>query len=217
MVIAATSFVGVCYGMRGTDLPSPMEVVELYKSNNIRLMRLYHPNHQVLSALCGSGIGIILGMGDNSILESLGYDQAAATNWVRTNVQAYSPGVSFQYIAVGNEVPAGVEMRFILPAMRNIERALSSAGLGKIKVSTVVMQTILAKSYPPSIGVFHQDAQPYIKSIVQFLAVTDAPLLANVHPYYAYQYEGGHNIAVRIVHLTWHGRQGRELQLPELV
>uniref|UniRef100_A0A0D3HBP6 Disease resistance R13L4/SHOC-2-like LRR domain-containing protein n=1 Tax=Oryza barthii TaxID=65489 RepID=A0A0D3HBP6_9ORYZ len=98
---SATSFVGVCYGMRGTDLPSPMEVVELYKSNNIRLMRLYHPNHQVLSALCGSGIGIILGVGDNSILESLGYDQAAATNWVRTNVQAYSPGVSFQYITVG--------------------------------------------------------------------------------------------------------------------
>uniref|UniRef100_A0A0D3HBP7 Glucan endo-1,3-beta-D-glucosidase n=1 Tax=Oryza barthii TaxID=65489 RepID=A0A0D3HBP7_9ORYZ len=80
--------------------------------------------------------------------------------------------------------------------MRNIERALSSAGLGKIKVSTVVTQTILAKSYPPSIGVFHQDAEPYIKSIVQFLAVTDAPLLANVHPYYAYQYEGGHNIAI---------------------
>uniref|UniRef100_A0A0D9XI14 Disease resistance R13L4/SHOC-2-like LRR domain-containing protein n=1 Tax=Leersia perrieri TaxID=77586 RepID=A0A0D9XI14_9ORYZ len=192
----ATSFVGVCYGMRRTDLPAPMEVVELYRSNNIRLMRLYHPDHEVLSALGGTGIGIILGVGDNSILESLAYEQTAATNWVRTNVQAYSPGVQIRYIAVGNEVKTGVDMRFILPAMMNIERALASAGLGKIKVSTVVTQTILAKSYPPSIGVFHQDAQPYITSIVKFLVATDAPLLANVHPYYAYQYDGGNNIAI---------------------
>jgi len=39
---------GVCYGRLGNNLPTPTEVVALYNQYNIRRMRIYDPNQQVL-------------------------------------------------------------------------------------------------------------------------------------------------------------------------
>lgn len=50
MLIGAKS-VGVCYGMLGNNLPSHNDVIQLYKSKNIKRLRLYEPNHEVLEAL----------------------------------------------------------------------------------------------------------------------------------------------------------------------
>ncbi|XP_020086244.1 glucan endo-1,3-beta-glucosidase-like isoform X1 [Ananas comosus] len=178
--------IGVCYGMLGNNLPPPSSVVNLYKSKGIGAMRIYSPDGATLQALKGSNIQLIVDVPNNN-LQSIASDQSAAANWVKSNVQAYIPGVSFKYIAVGNEVIPGNQAQYVLPAMKNIYNALSSAGLsGQIKVSTAVSQGVLGSSYPPSNGAFSSDAASTLGPIVQFLAKTGAPLLVNVYPYFSY-------------------------------
>ncbi|KAL6613822.1 hypothetical protein ACP70R_036092 [Stipagrostis hirtigluma subsp. patula] len=173
--------IGVCYGVNGDGIPPAGDVVQLYKSNGIGNMRIYFADTGALQALRGSGIGVIMDIG-NDRLAAFASDPNAAATWVRNNVQAF-PDVSFRYIAVGNEV-AGGDAQNILPAMRNVDRALSAAGLGgRIKASTAV-QTGVAPGFPPSQGTF---TAGHMAPIAQYLATTGAPLLANVYPYFAYK------------------------------
>ncbi|KAJ4980553.1 hypothetical protein NE237_031390 [Protea cynaroides] len=177
--------------MLGNNLPPPQEVVNLYRSNNIRRMRLYDPNQAALQALKHSKIRVMVGL-PNSDLQSIASNPSAATAWVQTNIVAYWPGVSFKYIAVGNEVNPNNSStaqfsQYLLPAMINIYNAITSAGLqNHIKVSTSVETTILGSSYPPSQGSFRADLQSFIDPIIGFLVNHQAPLLANVYTYFSY-------------------------------
>ncbi|TVU34701.1 hypothetical protein EJB05_16548 [Eragrostis curvula] len=171
--------IGVCYGVNGGNLPSASDVVQLYKSNGIDSMRIYFADQNALNALSGSNIRVIMDVG-NENLASFASDPNAAAAWVQANVQAF-PGVSFRYIAVGNEV-AGGDTQNILPAMQNVNNALSAAGLGNIKASTAVQSGVTA-GFPPSKGTFSAD---YMTPIAQYLSSTGAPLLANVYPYFSY-------------------------------
>ncbi|CAL4959498.1 unnamed protein product [Urochloa decumbens] len=174
---------GVCYGMVADNLPSPREVVQLYKSKGINNMRIYAPDNHVMEALLNTGIGLILGVVNEDIAKLAGC-QPCAKAWVEANVRPHYPAVSIKYIAVGNEVDGGAAQS-ILPAMRNLQAALSAAGLDAgVKVSTCVRLDVVANSFPPSAGVF---AQPYMADVARFLASTGAPLLANVYPYFAYR------------------------------
>ncbi|CAL4899543.1 unnamed protein product [Urochloa decumbens] len=179
----AVESIGVCYGTHGDSLPSAADVVRLYRSNGIKGMRIYSPNHTILDALRGSGIDVIVDEGNLNALIS------DASGWVKANVLPYKDDVNFKYIAVGNEVEAPDTQR-ILPAMQNLNTALSAAGLGNIKVSTAVKMSVLAEpSSPPSSGTF---ADPSVMGpIVKFLASTGSPLLANIYPYFAYKGANG--------------------------
>nr|UTK46267.1 1,3-beta-glucosidase [Glycine soja] len=161
-------------------------VVDLYKSNRIDKIRLYHPDEGALQALRGSNIEVILGV-PNDQLQSL-INVANATNWVNKYVKAYSQNVKFKYIAVGNEIHPGDSLAgSVLPALENIQNAISAANLqSQVKVSTAIDTTLLGNSYPPNDGVFSSSASSYIRPIVNFLARNGAPLLANVYPYFAY-------------------------------
>ncbi|XP_061362434.1 glucan endo-1,3-beta-glucosidase-like [Gastrolobium bilobum] len=179
--------VGVCYGLNGNNLPTKQAVVDLYKSKGIGKMRMYDPDEGVLQALRGSNIEVILGVSDKNKLQDL-TNARAATDWVNKYVKAYSPNVKIKYIAVGNEVhPGDAAAGSVLPAIKNIQKSISSANLqGQIKVSTAIDTTLLGKSYPPKEGVFSDSASQYIKPIISFLASNGAPLLANVYPYFSY-------------------------------
>lgn len=174
--------IGVCNGVIGNNLPSPADVVKLYRSKSIGAMRIYAPERNVLRALSGTGIALLMDVA-NEDLAGLASNPAAAVAWVKANVQPY-PGVSFRYIAVGNEVMDSDGQKNILPAMKNLDRALASAGLGGIKVSTAVRFDVFTDTFPPSNAVFADD--DFMAPIAEYLESTGAPLLVNVYPYFAY-------------------------------
>ncbi|CAM8903019.1 unnamed protein product [Rhodiola kirilowii] len=183
------SAVGVCYGMMGNNLPSAAGVISMYKSHNIRRMRLYDPNQAALQALRGSNIEVMVGV-PNSDLQSLSNPSNART-WVQNNIRNYWPSVKFRYVAVGNEVsPVNGDSarfaQFVLPAMWNVQNALVSFGLGVIKVSTAIDMTLIGNSYPPSQGSFRSDVRSYLDPIIGFMAQTKSPLFANVYTYFSY-------------------------------
>ncbi|KAG5389470.1 hypothetical protein IGI04_031011 [Brassica rapa subsp. trilocularis] len=66
-------------------------------------MRLYDPDHEVLAALQGSNIELILDV-PNSYLARIYYFQSQADTWVSNYVRNYTKGIKFRYISVGNEV-----------------------------------------------------------------------------------------------------------------
>lgn len=184
----AAAQIGICYGRNGNNLPSPSDVVALCNQNNIRRMRIYDPHQPTLNALRGSNIEVMLGV-PNSDLQNIAASQANANTWVQNNVRNY-PNVRFRYIAVGNEVSplrgdTSQYVNFVLPAMRNIQTAISADGLG-IRVSTSVESGLLGNTFPPANSVFRPEVTSYINPIVTFLANNRSPLLANIYPYFSY-------------------------------
>ncbi|CAO1946296.1 unnamed protein product [Urochloa humidicola] len=178
--------IGVNYGMIANNLPSPDKVIALCKSRNITDVRLFHPDTTVLTALQGSGLGVVLGT-LNEDLPRLASDASFAASWVQSYVQPFAGAVRFRYVAAGNEVIPGDLAAFVLPAMRNLESALRDAGVaGGVQVTTAVSTSVLGSSYPPSRGAFSEAALPVVGPIASFLASRSAPLLVNVYPYFAY-------------------------------
>ncbi|XP_062186509.1 putative glucan endo-1,3-beta-glucosidase GVI [Phragmites australis] len=176
--------IGVNYGMIANNLPSPDKVIALYKAKNITDVRLFHPDTTVLTALRGSGLGVVLGT-LNEDLARLASDASFAATWVQSYVQPFAGDVRFRYITAGNEVIPGDDAERVLPAMRNLESALLAAGLS-VPVTTAVATAVLGSSYPPSQGAFSEAALPSVGSIVSFLASRSTPLLVNMYPYFAY-------------------------------
>uniref|UniRef100_A0ACD5XD91 Uncharacterized protein n=2 Tax=Avena sativa TaxID=4498 RepID=A0ACD5XD91_AVESA len=176
---------GVCYGMVGDNLPSRADVVRLFKSRNIHAMRIYNPDPDALAALRGSGIALVLDVGGVDEVRRLAADPSFAASWVRTNVQAYYPDVFIRYVVVGNEVVPSDARHVLYPALRNVNAALSAAGLASaVKATTSARFDVVTNSFPPSSGAF---ADPYMIDVASFLASTGAPLLVNVYPYFAYK------------------------------
>ncbi|KAL8157916.1 glucan endo-1,3-beta-glucosidase-like [Apium graveolens] len=189
--LTGAATVGVAYGRDGNNLPSPREVVDLYRSQGIGAMRIYWPDPEVLQALKGSGIELVLGV-PNTDLQQLASDIPSAQRWVRTNVLNY-PDVKVKYISVGNEVtPVNPQSRyatFVVPAMTNIFNAVKDAGLfQKVRVSTTLDTSVIDEktSYPPSAGNFRRDVMWFMNPIIGFLTDTNQPILFTVYPYYAY-------------------------------
>lgn len=177
----------MCYGKDGNNLPAASEVVSMYKSKGIGGMRIYNTDGATLNSLRDSNIEVIMNVAKVDIA-NIANAKSAAQGWVNDNVLKFWPAVKFKYISVGNElINRDGAQQYILQAIRNIDAALSGAGVGsKIKVSTAVDTGVLGVSYPPSAGAFQSSAQTYLNPIVKYLATTGAPLLVNVYPYFSY-------------------------------
>jgi exo-beta-1,3-glucanase (GH17 family) len=187
----AEGAVGVNYGMIANNLPPPEQGISRYKAKNISYVRLFHPDTTVLTALRGSGIGVVLGT-LNEDLPHLASDASFAESWVASYVKPFAGAVQFRYINAGNEViPGEAYAAHVLPAMRNLGSALQSAGVSGVPVTTAVATAVLGASYPPSQGAFSEAAAPVMVPIVTYLASKNAPLLVNVYPYFAYSTSSG--------------------------
>ncbi|XP_004251356.3 glucan endo-1,3-beta-glucosidase, acidic [Solanum lycopersicum] len=182
--------IGVCYGKNGNDLPSTIDVVSLYLANNITKMKTYDPINETLPALKGSEIEVILDI-PNSQLQSLG-DPQQADSWVTSNVVNYVQQVKIKYINVGNEVSpvnngTSQFVPFLLPALTNVQQSITKSGLqDQVKVTTAIETGLLATTYPPSESAFREDTIGFIKPIIELLKQNNAPLQANIYPYFGY-------------------------------
>ncbi|KAL3533537.1 hypothetical protein ACH5RR_007058 [Cinchona calisaya] len=187
---ANSDFVGVCYGTNGDNLPPPSEAVALCKMHNIKKMRIFTPDEEVLSALKGSEIELMLGVPDDDI-EKLA-DPSFARIWVQKYVIDYSPDVKFRYISIGDEImphkaETALQATFVLTAMQNIYDSISFHGIeNQVKVSITIGMRILGRSYPPSAGACLAEVSSYMCQIIKFLKDTNAPLLLNVDPFWSY-------------------------------
>nr|XP_010910404.1 putative glucan endo-1,3-beta-glucosidase GVI [Elaeis guineensis] len=103
-------------------------------------------------------------------------------NNVIPHIQA---GTSFHYITAGNEGIPGDLVNFVLPAMQNLDTALTNAKLN-IHISTVIATDVLGILFPPSQGVFSEASSIDMISIAGFLVFKKTPLFVNMYPYFAY-------------------------------
>ncbi|CAL9039126.1 unnamed protein product [Musa banksii] len=172
----------VCLLPKLTPWPLCMTIFFYIRYQSSSQLHFRRAINRCLQSVRNSNIQVLMGV-PNEDLQSLASDPSTASDWVQSNVVGNWPSVTFRYIAVGNEVIPGDLARYVLPAMRNIQSALSSVGLqDQIKVSTAVSTGVLGSSYPPSAGAFSSAAKTYLSPILQFLASNAAPLFVNVYP-----------------------------------
>lgn len=179
--------IGVNYGLLGDNLPPPRQVIGLLQSRNISKIRIFDPNSDVMTALGGSGIEAVVGV-RNEDLQKLAAEPSYATQWVNDHVVPYlSSFTTFTYIAAGNEVIPGPLAGSVLNAIRNLEAALKAVvPLNNIRVTTAVSTQVLGESFPPSSGVFSEEAGSFMVPIAAYLSQRATPLLVNVYPFFAY-------------------------------
>eukprot|EP00250_Pteridium_aquilinum_P001904 c12111_g1_i1 orf=108-1286(-) len=188
-VLCAVSF-GINYGKVANNLLAPAEVVPLIQSIPLTKAKLYDPDPLVLKTFRNTDISFLVGVTNEDLasLASLG----VATQWVQNNILPYYPSTYITGIVVGNEIfSSGDAAQYarVLPAMRNLHSALIALNLQKkILVSTTHSFGVLTSSYPPSSGAFDPAiADLYIRPILEFLSLTNAPFMINVYPFFAYK------------------------------
>ncbi|KAI3525136.1 hypothetical protein L2E82_02436 [Cichorium intybus] len=186
---AFTGTYGVNYGRIADNIPSPESVVTLMKAAKIKNTRIYDADHEVLKAFKGSGIEIIIGLG-NEFLKDIGTSQDRAMDWVKNNVEPFVPGTRIRGIAVGNEVLGGADQELwqvLLPAVKNIHTALDLLHLADdVEVSSPHSAGVFASSFPPSAGAFKETLVPYMKPLLEFFSQIKSPFYINTYPFLAY-------------------------------
>ncbi|CAL1404964.1 unnamed protein product [Linum trigynum] len=185
--VGGATSIGINYGLLGDNLPPPERCVSLLKSRNVNRVRIFDPNHDVLTALANAGgMEVVLGT-LNADLEQLASSPSFAAQWVSAHVIPFRPRLKFRYITAGNEVIPGPMAHLVLNAIKNLDSALKSAQITDVPVTTAIGMASIGKSYPPSAGEFSDESRPYAGPVVEFLASNGYPLLANVYPYFAYK------------------------------
>ncbi|EFJ34069.1 hypothetical protein SELMODRAFT_439107 [Selaginella moellendorffii] len=189
-ISSAEAAIGVNYGSLADNLSPPGEVVKLLKSSSIGKLKLYDADSAMLSALSDTGVEVVIGV-TNEEIPRLG-SPSFANAWVSKNVVQHLPKTKIKYISVGNEVLTTSEQQLasvLLPAMQNLHNALVGFKADdQVKVTSPQSLGILSVSFPPSSGIFKSKiVDTALKSVLQFLSLTKAPLMINAYPYFAYR------------------------------
>ena len=90
-VLAATTGVsglGVNWGTQAFNQLPPGDVVKLIQSNGIKKVKIFDADYDVVRAVAGSGIEVMVAA-PNDLLAQLAADPNAATAWVKQNVTRF--------------------------------------------------------------------------------------------------------------------------------
>ncbi|XP_022740726.1 glucan endo-1,3-beta-glucosidase 8-like [Durio zibethinus] len=189
--IVVAQDIGVNWGTIASHPLDPKIVVNMFKDNGIKKVKLFDAASNTLKALAGTDIEVMVGI-PNLHLQNLAENYSYAQAWVKENITAHvgKEGVNIKYVAVGNEPFLasynGTYTNSTFPAMKNILKALNEAGVGKdIKVSTPLNGDVyMTPTYKPSDGIFRGDIADIMGQICEFLQENDAPFVINIYPFF---------------------------------
>ncbi|KAL6956722.1 hypothetical protein U1Q18_045527, partial [Sarracenia purpurea var. burkii] len=187
--ICRGSTIGVCYGRNADDLPTPDKVAQLVQLHNIKFLRIYDSNIQVLKAFANTGVELMVGISNLDLLPFSQF-QSNADTWLKNNILPYYPATKITHVTVGAEVTEAPDnaSSLVVPAMQNVFTALRKAGLHrKIKISSTHSLGVLSRSFPPSAGAFNSSHAFFLKPMLEFLADNQSPFMVDIYPYYAYR------------------------------
>jgi exo-beta-1,3-glucanase (GH17 family) len=97
------STIGICYGRNADDLPTPDKVAQLVQLHNIKYVRIYDSNVQVLKAFSNTGVELMIGIPNLDLLPFSQF-QSNADSWLKNNILPYYPATKITCITVGAEV-----------------------------------------------------------------------------------------------------------------
>lgn len=93
LLTSVVSGLGVNWGSIASHQIDPKIVVEMLKDNGINQVKLFNAEIEILSALQGTDMEVMIGA-SNQLLQSLAQDYSKAQEWVKENVTAYVSGTS---------------------------------------------------------------------------------------------------------------------------
>lgn len=93
--------VGVNWGKMATHRLPPKKVVKMLVENGFDKVKLFDADSDMLEALTGTDIEVMVGI-PNYILEEVSIDQQRAADWVDENVTSwrYTGGVNIKYVGL---------------------------------------------------------------------------------------------------------------------
>ncbi|URE42931.1 homogentisate 1,2-dioxygenase [Musa troglodytarum] len=182
-VEAFTGTYGINYGRIADNLPPPESVVTLLKLAKIRNVRIYDADHSVLNAFKGSGLELIVAIG-NQYLKDISVYEDHAMSCIKENVKPFLPDTH-----ITDEELAGA----LLGAVENVYNALNRLKLANdIEVSTPHSVAVFVNSFPPSSCTFREDVLVYMRPILDFFSRIGSPFYINAYPFLAYKSDPDH-------------------------
>ncbi|KAL1545314.1 putative glucan endo-1,3-beta-glucosidase A6 [Salvia divinorum] len=179
--------IGINYGRIGNNLPSPYRSIELLQSMNVRHVKLYDSDPEVLKLLSETDIYVSI-MVPNDQISRIATNRSEADQWVNQNVLTHYPSTKIRFVLVGNEVFSYNDRQMwldLVPAMRYIRKSLSEQNIHNIKVGTPVAMDVLESSFPPSAGKFRSDIPVQVmRSLMKFLNGTRSFFFLDVYPFF---------------------------------
>ncbi|CAN6837471.1 unnamed protein product [Brassica oleracea] len=187
---AVISAIGVNYGTLG-NLPPPTEVANFLKTQtSIDSVKIFNVDPNILRAFAGTGISVVVTVPNGDIPALANGRQAR--RWVSANILPFHPQTKIKYISVGNEILLTGDNNMIsnlLPAMRNLNKALVRAGVRDVKVTTAHSLNIIAYDLngAPSSGRFRPGwDKGVLAPILAYHRRTKSPFMINPYPYFGF-------------------------------
>lgn len=189
MVKEGEAAIGVNWGTLSHHRASAKTVVDLLQNNKISKVKLFDADSEVLNALRGSQIQVMVGI-PNQFLSLFSSSPPDADSWVRHNLSFYisaKPPVDIRYVAVGNEPfltsYSGQFQSYVVPALLNLQQSLVRANLaGSVKL-LVPCNADAYESSLPSQGTFRPELTQIMTQLVSFLNSNGSPFVVNIYPF----------------------------------